>query len=80
MRIHKDGFIQCKTLEVKLSAATTRRAMQCSPYLLGGIEDEIEKALGIELEGVERFLLERNMEDDSVRIKIISNWVQPTRT
>ena len=79
MRIHKDGYIQGKMMEVRLSAVTVRNAMQSSAYLLAGIEDAVEKELGIKLEGVERFMLERSQIDDTVTIKIISNWVKPTR-
>jgi len=78
MRVHKDGFIQCRTMAVKMPVTSYRRAMHCYPTKNMGIEVEVGEHFGICLEGVERFRL-LGQHNDTVIIKIISNWVQPTR-
>ena len=80
MRSHKDGYIQCRTIEVTLPLEFYRRALTTYPYRNEGIEAEIEKYYGFELEGVLTFRLLGQINKYDVLIKIISNWVQPTRS
>jgi len=57
-----------------------RRALTTYAYKNEGIEAEIEKHCGIELEHTESFRLIGQFTPDTVEIKVYSNWVQPTRT
>lgn len=80
MRTHRDGYIQCRTMEVTLPLEFYRRALTTYPYRNEGIEAEVGKYLGIELENVERFRIIGQVNKYDVLISVYSNWVQPTRS
>ena len=80
MRVHKDGYIQCRTITVELPLEFYRRAISTYPYRNEGIEAEIEKYYGIEIEHAESFRVLYPFNKDTVLIRVISNWVEPTRS
>lgn len=67
-------------MEVELPLEMYRRACTTYPYRNDGIEAEIEKYYGLELDGTESFRLLGQFSADTVLIKIDSSWVQPTRS
>lgn len=72
-RVHRLGYIEAKTLELSLSESILRRARHSYPYLTLGFELEIEKELGISLEGADRIRIYRDIETDTQRVKIESD-------
>ena len=72
-RVHRLGYIEAKTLELSLSEPTLRRARHSYPYLTLGFELEVEKELGISIEGADRIKIYRDIETDTQRVKIESN-------
>lgn len=74
MRIHSKGYIEASSFEVYLPPHILRSAQQTYKYLSEGFEFEVEKYLGVELEGAERFRLTR---ENTVLIE--DDWVPPTR-
>ena len=72
-RVHRLGYIEAKTLELSLSEPVLRRAKHSYPYLTLGFELEIEKVLGISLEGADRIRIYRNLETDEQRVVIESD-------
>ena len=79
MRIHKDGFLQCRQMKVWIPRTSYNRALSTGMYRSEGLENEIEQHLDVVVSGPLQF---RMIEDDGrmVRIQIDSDWIQPTRT
>ena len=72
-RVHRLGYIEAKTLELSLSEPVLRRAKYSYPYLTLGFELEIEKVLGVSVEGADRIRIYRNIETDEQRVIIESD-------
>lgn len=72
-RVHRLGYIEAKTLELSLSESTLRRARHSYPYLTLGFELEVERELGISIEGADRIRIFRNLETDEQRVIIESD-------
>ncbi len=79
MRISGRGHIECATLVLNLPPDVVRNARQTHPYLTEGLVTEVEKYLGIELEGAERVLVQEHFEHDGVTLIIQADWAPPTR-
>lgn len=79
MRVHKDGYIQCRQVTLWMPLESYQRAIQCGRYLSEGLRKEIELLLNVELYGELRFRKVGNNED-MILIQIDSDWVQPTRS
>ena len=69
-RVHRLGHIEANTLELSLSEPVLRRARHSYPYLTLGFELEVEKELGISIEGADRIRIYRDIEKDQQRVKI----------
>lgn len=79
MRVHKDGYIQCRRLTLWMPRARYLRAINVGMYRNDGIEKEIEQLLDVELSGELRFRA-IDIREEMVRIQVDSDWVQPTRS
>ena len=67
-------------MEVEVPELGYRTAIRTSAYLQHGLQTAIGAYLGIELTGAERFqILGYSHDKCTVRIKVDSDWVQPTR-
>lgn len=78
MRVHKDGYIQCRRLCLWVPDESYRYAIATGKYRNEGLEKEIERVLDVELSGELRFRV-LEFKADTVYIQIDSDWVQPTR-
>ena len=76
-RIHRDGYIQARSIELQLPADVFRRAITVGQTRLEGIEREVEKLLGVEIEGVLRF---RIIDQKKGLVRLESDWVRPSRS
>jgi len=79
MRIHKDGFIQCRSMEFTLTPCQCRSAMASYPYRNQGFTAEIEKAHGIRVEHIDEARMVRVTMNGDVLVKLRADWRQPTR-
>ena len=59
-RIHRLGHIEANSIEVTMSESAMRRAKQSYSYLTLGFEMEVEKEIGISIEGAVRVTLHEN--------------------
>lgn len=78
LRVHRDGYIQTRQIELIISPFGMRRAAQAYSYLSQGYEAVIEDEIGIRIEGVERIKVLEHA-DRGDRIMLESNWQRPTR-
>jgi len=81
MRVHRDGYIQASKLELCASEDLIRRAQSSYSYVTLGFEAEIEKFLGVSIDGAElvRFIPSPYGDPDrSRRILIESSWRAPS--
>jgi len=74
-RVHRDGYIQTRKIEVDLPPHIIWRAMHVGPTRQSGIAREIADLLGLEVEGVLRV---RVTGHGSVILE--SDWVRPSRS
>lgn len=79
-RVHRLGHIEARSIELPLSEVGIRMARQSYTYLSLGFECEIEKSLGITVEGATRFrVLPMNVETLQHRVLVEDDWAKPTR-
>lgn len=79
MRLHKDGYIQCRQVTVWIPEVSYRVAIATGMYRNEGLEKEIEHYLDVDISGALTFRVLK-IEDGMALIQIDSNWVQPTRS
>ena len=77
MRIHREGYIQARRLEVRLPPSVFRKAITVGMTRNEGIEREVCHHLGIKVEGVARF---RIISAKEGLVVLESDWVQPSRS
>ena len=80
MRLHRDGYIQASKFECRLNLERWNRAINCSKYRNKGIEQQVEEALGVEIDGALRLRGYTDFECNHVAVTIESDWVRPTRS
>lgn len=69
-RIHRLGHIEANSVELTMSELAMRRAKQSYSYLTLGFEMEVEKEIGISIEGAVRVTIQRNLETDTQQVLI----------
>lgn len=74
-RVHRDGYIQARTIEVDIPPHLIWRAMHVGPTRQSGIEREIAEHLGIEIEGTLRVRVTGHG-----TVILESDWVRPSRS
>lgn len=79
MRIHRQGYLEARSIELELPDASVRRAQQSHSYLTLGFEMEVEKEVGISLEGATRCRVLTDVETMKQRVLIEEDWQKPTR-
>jgi hypothetical protein len=80
MRVHRDGYIQAKRLDITLSSSRWHSAINVGMYRNEGIEREIEQEIGITIEGALRVRSELNEATGNILVRVESDWVRPTRS
>jgi hypothetical protein len=79
MRIHKDGYIQCRDALVWLPLKDYHNAQNSGMYRNQNLLKAISDHLGVEIEGEVTSIRAVHWMGGRVRLKINFNWVQPTR-
>ena len=80
MRVHRDGYIQAKRIDVTLSGSRWHSAINVGMYRNKGIEREIEQEIGITIEGALRVRSQLDAVSGDVLVRVESDWVRPTRS
>lgn len=79
MRLHRDGYLQARSLEIPLPAGVVRRAKQSSKFLTQGVQNAVEAYLGVRIEGAQRVRCEESFEFLDTKVIIESDWAVPSR-
>jgi len=80
VRVHRDGSIQARRFEVALSSACWHCAINVGMYRTEGVTREIERNVGVSIEGALRVRNQASFMTDSVLVTVESDWVSPTRS
>jgi len=80
MRLHRDGYIQASRLEMSLPSDRWFSAINVGSYRNKGIEREIERELGISIDGVLRVRSNIDIDTGDFLVRVESDWARPTRS
>ena len=79
MRVNSKGYIECRSLSVKVPHDVLLRGQRVGHTRIGGMIREVEEFLGVEVEDVKRALGRNTLHDCSYEIILDSDWTRPSR-